>query len=124
MITNGNELFEYAERRLQSIGDKGDAVAWHLGEYDGEILIYLLVGSDFTLFAYPTGDLTSEDTDMLSEFDELITLASSIPTMEFTGRAKVVHTALCELIWNACDINTELIAIRDDLDGGTGDEVY
>lgn len=124
MITNGNELFEYAERRLQSIGDKGDAVAWHLGEYDGEILIYLLVGSDFTLFAYPTGDLTSEDTDMLSEFDELITLASSIPTMEFTGRAKVVHTALCELIWNACDINTELIAIRDDLDRGTGDEVY
>lgn len=124
MITNGNELFEYAERRLQSIGDKGDAVAWHLGEYDGEILIYLLVGSDFTLFAYPTGDLTSEDTDMLSEFDELITLASSIPTMEFTGRAKVVHTALCELIWNACDINTELIAIRDDLDRGTGDEAY
>ena len=124
MITNGNELFEYAERRLQSIGDKGDAVAWHLGEYDGEILIYLLVGGDFTLFAYPTGDLTSEDTDMLSEFDELITLASSIPTMEFTGRAKVVHTALCELIWNACDINTELIAIRDDLDRGTGDEVY
>lgn len=124
MITNGNELFEYAERRLQSIGDKGDAVAWHLGEYDGEILIYLLVGSDFTLFAYPTGDLTSEDTDMLSEFDELITLASSIPAMEFTGRAKVVHTALCEMIWNACDIDTELIAIRDDLDRGTGDEAY
>ena len=124
MITNGNELFEYAERRLQSIGNKGDAVAWHLGEYDGEILIYLLVGSDFTLFAYPTGDLTSEDTDMLSEFDELITIASSIPTMEFTGRAKVVHTALCELIWNACDIDTELIAIRDDLDRGNSDEAY
>lgn len=124
MITNGNELFEYAERRLQSIGDKRDAVAWHLGEYGEEILVYLLVGSDFTLFAYPTGDLTSEDTDMLSEFDELITIASSIPTMEFTGRAKVVHTALCELIWNACDIDTELIAIRDDLDRGNSDEAY
>lgn len=124
MITNGNELYEYVERRLQSIGDKGDAVAWHLGEYDGEILVYLLVGSDFTLFAYPTGDLTSEDTDMLSEFDELITLASSIPTTEFTGRAKVVHTALCEMIWNACDIDTELIAIRDDLDRGNSDEAY
>lgn len=124
MITNGNELFEYAERRLQSIGDKRDAVAWHLGEYDGEILIYLLVGSDFTLFAFPTGDLTPADNDELSEFDELITLASSIPTMEFTGRAKVVHTALCEMIWNACDIDTELIAIRDDLDRGNGNEVY
>ena len=94
MITNGNELFEYAERRLQSIGDKRDAVAWHLGEYDGEILIYLLVGSDFTLFAFPTGDLTPADNDELSEFDELITLASSIPTMEFTGRAKVAHSTL------------------------------
>lgn len=124
MITNGNELFEYAERRLQSIGDKRDAVAWHLGEYDGEILIYLLVGSDFTLFAFPTDELTPQDTSELSEFDELITLASSIPTMEFTGRAKVVHTALCEMIWNACDIDTELIAIRDDLDRGTNDEAY
>ena len=124
MITNGNELFEYAERRLQSIGNKGDAVAWHLGEYDGEILIYLLVGSDFTLFAFPTGELSSDDTNELSEFDELITLASSIPTMQFTGRAKVVHTALCEMIWNACDIDTELIAIRDDLDRGNGNEVY
>lgn len=124
MIKNGNELYEYVERRLQSIGNRGDAVAWHLGEYGEEILVYLLVGSDFTLFAYPTGDLTSEDTDMLSEFDELITLASSIPTMEFTGRAKVVHTALCELIWNACDIDTELIAIRDDLDRGNNDEAY
>ena len=124
MIRNGNELFEYAERRLQSIGDKGDAVAWHLGEYGEEILVYLLVGSDFTLFGFPTGDLTPQDTDELSEFDELITLASSIPTMEFTGRAKVVHTALCEMIWNACDIDTELIAIRDDLDRGNSDEAY
>lgn len=124
MIKNGNELYEYVERRLNSIGDKRDAVAWHLGEYGEEILVYLLVGSDFTLFVYPTGDLTSEDTDMLSEFDELVTIASSIPTMEFTGRAKVVHTALCELIWNACDIDTELIAIRDDLDRGTTDEAY
>lgn len=118
MIKNGNELYEYVERRLNSIGDKRDAVAWHLGEYGEEILVYLLVGSDFTLFGFPTGDFTPQDTDELSEFDELITLASSIPTMEFTGRAKVVHTALCEMIWNACDIDTELIAIRDDLDRG------
>lgn len=124
MITNGNELYEYVERRLQSIGNKGDAVVWHLGEYGEEILVYLLVGSDFTLFAFPTGDLSSDDTNELSEFDELITLASSIPAMEFTGRAKVVHTALCEMIWNACDIDTESIAIRDDLDRGANDEAY
>jgi len=55
MITNGNELFEYAERRLQSIGNKGDAVAWHLGEYDGEITEYKILITTVTTKLFTSG---------------------------------------------------------------------
>lgn len=113
-------VYEIIQDKLNRISNKSDSVVWHISIYDRDgaeyVYVAILIESEFMQFEFPVDEITFNYEEEYQQLEDAIKNADKVNLKDYKGRAKVVHHAICELIWNACDVDPELIAIRDEFD--------